>query len=462
MDMEIIEVKKPTFYKKVNRLAMCMSIFLLASLAPVLASAADIYLHPNGNDQSGDGSLSSPYRSLLGAKNSRGSIAPGTRIQLRGGTFNWDVAQHLPLIGTASEPIVITAYENELPKLDGRGIPQLGGIGEENRSVINLLASRHVIVENLEVIGSSGRGISFYDSEHVVIRNNKVHDVQSRAIGGSGAHITIEGNTVWNGSQHNVGGRSNGNFRNGGWSGVIMTYLRPGNRLSSDIIIKNNRVYDSWGEGIISFWADGIVVSGNTVHDTYSVNFYIDHSRNVTLTGNHAYSSDSTYYRDGVPAHGVSIANERYNDTIDGLLSSTDILIANNLLVNTRRGVSFWFDSRNQRADNTYRNLTVANNTISGSWHAAIHAASVGWRTADGIFRNNSVDAPAATQLVAIEDLDNWTFSHNNWVQGLPGISGEQNSIAAPSGYLGGAPENLNSIQIKVIYALVSIPQSRT
>jgi len=435
---------RTTRLNQFTKLSIYLLLFILAGVTPALANAADIYLDPMGNDQSGDGSLQRPYRTLLGAIPSSRSVAPGTRIVLRGGEYDFDVPQNIRLIGTADAPITITAYEDESPRLDGLSIVQSGVSGGENRSVISVYNSRHVIVEKLEVIGSSGRGISYYDSEFVTIKDNKVHDVQSRAIGGSGAHIIIEGNTVWNGTMHHAGGDNNTSLT-GFWAGAIQTYLRPGNIPSSDVIIRNNTVYNSWGEGIIAFWVDGAVISGNTVHDTYSVNIYIDHSRDVTVTGNHIYSTDSSYYRRGQPSVAVSIANEHYNATIDGILSTSDILISNNLMVGTRRGVSFWFDPGNTHEDNTYRNLTIANNTISNFTEMAIKTSPVGTRSANGIFRNNLIDAPSTTQTADLDNQSLWSFSNNNWVQGLPGISGEQNSIAKLPGYAGGSPENVEN-----------------
>jgi len=435
-----------TKLNRFTRLSIYLLLITLAGITPVLANAADIFLDPAGNDQTGNGSLQRPYQTLLGAVSSNGSVAPGTRIVLRGGVYNINAAQNVRLIGTASDPIIITAFENELPRLNGNRIPQTGGSGRENQSVISVYNSKHVIVEKLEITGSSGRGISFYDSEYITIKNNKVHDVQSRAIGGSGAHIIIDGNTVWNATQHHAGGDSNTSLT-GNWSGAISTWLRPGNLPTSDVVIKNNTVFNSWGEGIISLWGKGVIISGNTVHDTYSVNVYIDHSQDVTVTGNHIYSTNPAYYRNGQPAVAVSIANEHYNTTINSLLGINDVLIANNLMVGTRRGVSFWFDANNTHPDNTYQNLTVANNTIANITEVALSVSSVGSRPADGIFRNNLVDAPSAMQL-AVDNQSAWSFSHNNWVQGLPGVGGEQNSIAMPPGYVGGGPENVENFVI--------------
>src|SRR6185503_20879186 len=62
-------------------------------------------------------------------------------------------------------------------------------------SVLRIQAS-YVTVDGLEVRNSSGRGISIAGSDHVTIRNNYVHHIAYRAIGGGGDHIVIENNEV--------------------------------------------------------------------------------------------------------------------------------------------------------------------------------------------------------------------------------------------------------------------------
>ena len=80
-----------------------------------------IYLSPDGNDETGDGSMEKPWFNLQKAIN---AAQPGTHIVCRGGTYRQKVQSdgkftvRIKNSGTAEQPIVIRCYDGEQPIFD--------------------------------------------------------------------------------------------------------------------------------------------------------------------------------------------------------------------------------------------------------------------------------------------------------------------------------------------------------
>ena len=88
---------------------------------PFPTALKTIYIAPDGNDATGDGSLEKPWFDLQKAVN---AAQPGTHIVCRGGTYRQKVQSdgkftvRIKSNGTAENPIVIRAYEDEKPVFD--------------------------------------------------------------------------------------------------------------------------------------------------------------------------------------------------------------------------------------------------------------------------------------------------------------------------------------------------------
>ena len=80
-----------------------------------------IYIAPDGNDQTGDGSIEKPWFNLQKAVN---AALPGTHIVCRGGTYRQQVQSdgkftvRIKNSGTAEQPIIIRCYDGERPVFD--------------------------------------------------------------------------------------------------------------------------------------------------------------------------------------------------------------------------------------------------------------------------------------------------------------------------------------------------------
>lgn len=369
--------------------------------------APGLYVATNGSDSTGNGSWENPYRTIEKAAS---KASAGQTVYVRGGTYT-QVMQTVKANGTSNDWITIRPYENEQVILDGEG----AGISE-SKSIINISDSSYVIFQGFEVRNSTGRGISVYESEHIIIRDNKVHDVQTRGIGGSGHYLTFEGNEVWNAVRQNESKNMNG-----GWAAGMSTWTLSDGSLSTNIIIRNNLVHDTWGEGIIALLADNVQIENNTVYDTYSVNIYVDNATNVNINSNYLYSTGSTYNRNdrSYPATGINLANEQYG-TSNPL---HDITISNNLIIGTGRGINFWQDSNNSNYENSYQNVTIVYNVIKDTHSHALKFSEVSsnFRSpSNALLQNNIIYTGLDGNSIDLGNQSTWVILHNNWPDDNP------------------------------------------
>ena len=88
---------------------------------PFPTAVKEIYISPDGNDETGDGSKAKPWFDLGKAVN---AATPGTHIICRGGTYKQKVQSdgkftvRIKTSGTAAAPIVIRCYDGEKPVFD--------------------------------------------------------------------------------------------------------------------------------------------------------------------------------------------------------------------------------------------------------------------------------------------------------------------------------------------------------
>lgn len=373
-------------------------------------------------DDTAPGTLSQPLASLEAASQ---RVQPGGTICVRGGVYT-AVQDKVNAKGMAEQPIVVRPYEGESVVFDGTGAAI-----EPTGSIINLSGAAHVIFEGFEVRNSTGRGISIYEGDHVTVRHNRVHEIWTRAIGGGGQNLTIEDNEVWNAVLEN---ENNAYNATGGWAAGISTWTREDGSPSRDIIIRNNYVHDVWGEGIMALRADGVLVEGNTVHDVYSVNLYINKVQNGIFRNNYLYVTTDKYNRSdrSYPAHGINIANENARGDLP---RSNHLLIANNLIIGTGNGIRYWHDERGNFEGNNYQDIQIVNNVIMETVLEAIYFDKIPaeWNPpTNAALHNNIIFAGKNGEALFLGNREAWTISHNNWPDGIPDTADEPHSLSAP------------------------------
>lgn len=258
-----------------------------------------IIISPSGDDTSGNGTATAPYKTF--AKALSGASA-GSTIYARAGTYAEKFT--ISKSGSAGEPITIATYPGEKAKVVGGQAEYYG------QGIIYAKGIHDVTIQGLEVsnITGDGEGIFIQDSNNVAIKNNLVHDIQHVGIDVSGSNITVDGNEVYNACLTNT----NGSYGTGGWPPALTTKKLTTGTSSTNISITNNYVHDSWGEGIDAWFLNGGTIDGNRSVNNYSVDIYVDDSKDINVTNNYVASTNSTHDRsdNGAPPTGIAIASE--------------------------------------------------------------------------------------------------------------------------------------------------------
>lgn len=395
-------------------------------------------------------------QTVLGPDPARGASAleraiqrarPGEVILLRGGVYGGGRVRATGT-GAPGAPLTIRAFPKETPVLDGTGVKL-----DLYDTLFELVRSSHVVVEGLEVRNSAGRGINLHECTDVTVRNCLIHDVQCRALGGSGERLLFEGNRVWNACLVNAENAFVRGGKRGGWPAVVQTSAREGGRPSTQVVFLRNEVRESWGEGIDAWFLDGGAIEGNVVRDCYSVLIYVDTARNLRIDGNFCAVTTDRFNRSdlGSPPGGINLSAEHYEREVPSL-ALENIVISNNLIVRTGHGVHYWCDPSNRKPHNTYRNLLVAYNVVR-----EVHWDPLGFNKVPETSpapsgcaaRNNVFFKGKKGGGISLGNPQAWTFSHNCWPDGIPAEAKDAASFKADPLFLrpeSGQPEGFKVV----------------
>ncbi len=390
--------------------------------------ANNYFVSPVGNDETGDGSIDAPFVSIEKACD---FVGAGDTIFMRGGVYNFQQLVNSESNGTNANPIVICNYLNEEPIIDG------SEVNLNNNSALLFVARwtqdpvmQHYVVQGITVRNSSERGISYYKTENLTIRDCKVYNIQKRGIGGYGSNVFIENNEIFQAALIN----ENGIMGNSGWPMIIYGAVDYENgNPSENIFIRNNYVHECWGEGIgPGQGSTGVIIENNTVKDVWSVGIYCDKTSDVTISSNHIFNVNENFYRNGEPAIGISLANEI---SFHGMYPFVqNIRIYNNLISNVRKGIGFWLDASNNEDQNTYSGIDIAFNVIYNPTSAAIVFDDIpeGNTNPSGCSLHNNIFYSGAWSS-EIMDVSAWNISHNNWVGEAPSFAGNYHITEDPA-----------------------------
>jgi parallel beta-helix repeat protein len=367
-----------------------------------LQLSTNYFVATNGLD-SNPGTMTSPFATLNRAAQ---AAAPGDTVNVRGGTYLLQQPQWLGNSGTAAARIVFQSYPGETAILDGSQLPA-------NTDALSI-GGQYVDLKGFEVRNATHNGIVVWGGSHDRILNDVVHDNQYSGIysGYSSPNvvsdITVDGNTVY----HNA--LMNSAKTLASWPAALV-----GQRVAN-YTVTNNTVYDNYGEGIDFVLGDGGLASGNTLHDNYSVEMYLDNASHVTLQQNLIYTTnDPTYYRSwGAvtgPAASFQVANETYSDSNP---CDHDTII-NNIAI----GGHWNFRYGNYKSGGGLRDFVVANNTFYSASGSMLSIDADAGHT-NTVFSNNlfyQTNGHPMVQFNGTAGLSNLSFSYNLWYGGSAG-----------------------------------------
>ncbi len=357
-------LKTTSWWYKTNRTAVFASLTVMIAVAAVLVwgnhpvsaarepaekmgsvlrlTADDIeqqnsfYVSPNGNDNE-SGTQENPWRTLSSAIK---RLKPGDTLYVRAGFYKGSV--DFSVSGRSDAPILITAYPGETPVIDGDEYtyPQTywGSLMKVSGDYVN--------VSGFEVQYSNYMGV-LVTGKFSTVSNLNVHHNMENGIFLLGDNTVADGNTVW----MNCLSNENGSFTRTSWASGLSAGRSP-----NFAIIRNNKVYNNFGEGLSTYEANGTLIEGNEVYDNWATNIYISDATNVILRNNYIYDTDETLGKNGNYV-GIMLGDERYDPPSEG------IVIVDNIVNNTNINLYWWQGVEG----GGMKDVTIRNNTFINS-----------------------------------------------------------------------------------------------
>lgn len=270
-----------------------------ALLGSAPASATTFYVSADrGTDQASSGlARETPLHGLAAAT---ARLQPGDRLVIESGVYTEPL--HLVKSGTAAAPIEVMGDEGELPQIrtaeDAVTIAadyvvvlrlDASSSGDLGSAFLIMAGHHHVTIADSVAHDSACVGIGGLQTDHVVIRHNRVYGNSGRSPwqcsgislyqaanidDAPGFHNVISGNLVY-GNMNRVldpklTGPLAGHTTDG--NGIIIDDFRhtqpwQGQRTApyrSATLVENNVVYGNGGRGIEVFYSDDVTLIGNT------------------------------------------------------------------------------------------------------------------------------------------------------------------------------------------------------
>lgn len=382
------------------------------SLSASQVSASTYFVSPSGND-SNNGSQGTPFRTF---QKSVSVLNPGDELKLNPGTYNEKL--NINKSGNSNNWITISATSGR-PIIDG----------DFNFQPLNINGD-YIKIVGLEIQKGKNPGDSDgfcanidISSQNIILDNLKIHDCKGHGINIDGQNITMQNSEVF----HTNLAFSARNLSSG-WGSAI-----KGHYGAENLTIKNNTVYENYGEGIAMTRVAGSIVENNTTYDNYSVNIYTDNSPNTIVRNNFAYyTENNSYYKDGKKGRCFELAEEYYSGWGAQM---NNVEVYNNIASNCYYGLTF-FDGG--QSGSAIRNISIHNNML---WNIERTGTSIDPLPTQGTneYYKNIV--------YSTRGVDIWTdltsginFNTNLWVSGEPDVS-----IANGNGDQYGQPEFIST-----------------
>lgn len=334
---------------------------LLALVLCGSAHAATFYVS-NGGDDSADGRSPATAWASIAKVNSQSFSAGDSVLFEEGGV--WKGTQlKIAWSGTSAKPAIVGSYyvDGGSAKVGFRTTrPTIDGnhqIPSDRFGALVLVSGDRVRVQDLAIVNSEGRGITFDGAESGEAVNLYLSDTFDSAI----KFLNSPNGLVVN-SQVTEAARV---FREtgGAWAAAIAAVGSKG------MTFRGNRVWHVYGEGInVNHGSADATIEQNFVFGARAVGLYADASPNPTIRYNIVVgTADSTYWRNGdAVGGGIVLNNENYHykNGLGGGTQTKNAKIYDNLVAYTGEGIGLWGQYSGSSFDNTliYNNTLVDNN----------------------------------------------------------------------------------------------------
>lgn len=315
---------------------------------------------------------------------------------------------------------------------------EIGVIADDkDQNGILVYGCNYITFYGLTIRYSGGRGIA------IMGNNNKIEKCTFKFNGVTGLSIFNDGGTISKNNQviknriyYNIMRNwPRGRYKSGGW-GAGATSQGATNTQFVDNIVHNNG-----GEGLVAYGGEGgTIIKDNIVYDNWSVNIYIDNQPNGTIernlvycnepNKNDLYNNEDDNLADGknlkrLRAIGIMTADENYG--LNPPANLNNILIANNIIIDCRMGISHYGQAQNSGLKNVlvaHNTIIVPNVKVIDEEYAGIKVPYNNGNNLNTLYRNNIVYASnPQTYLLVIEtnplelgnNFSGVAFDHNLW-----------------------------------------------
>jgi len=371
-----------TMNKILYRIASLILAFaiLLGNNIHTKAAGSAYYVSPTGSDTN-PGTSSAPFKTFAKANS---VLTAGSTLNIYAGTYTEQLK--ISKSGTSSAWITVKP---------------LGGavvIDMKNAATFGLsLAASYVTVSSLEVRNSGDICINMVGN-NLTIDGLVVHECASHGINtNNSSQVKILNSRVY----HTVLSNTSRSISSGWGSGIKV-------RVSDNVLIQGNIVYNNYGEGM-GTRGTNVTIRANTVYNNFSVNIYTN-SENVLIERNFVYCTpNSGYERDGLPAIGIGMAEE-YFDGWGARLKNARVI--NNIVAFCKHGVRY-SGADDRLTGGGLKNATIAYNTLYGSTNSAL---SIVYESAQaGSLIANNIIWQAQDKLSTVDNPVGLTFKNNLW-----------------------------------------------
>jgi hypothetical protein len=257
-----------------NSLTVMLVLALCFSSLPanLVKAAATTYYVDCSAKADGIGTRSRPWNNLEAV--SSFPFQPGDEILFKRGTtcFGMLLFQRA---GTIDARITLSDYGNK------RALPIINAIGQE--TALKLVNPSYVTVQNLDITGSTRWGLLATSDnpsviEGLILRDLVVHDVTGGTMDHkyTGLVIVMPGFTL--GKFNNLLIDNVTAYNTTMWSGIMVWGIwlegdmswkqraKDPDQRSSNIIIRNSTVHDTYGDGIVVYMGNGVIMEHNVVY----------------------------------------------------------------------------------------------------------------------------------------------------------------------------------------------------
>ena len=266
-------------------------------------------------------------------------VQPGDIIELSGGIYDKEPYEFIKS-GEPGNPITLRPKSKSLIQFKS----------DSDNCIFELDKISYINIEGSMELFNAECGIKIQDSNNIIIKRLKIHDINQHSLIVSGANIEITDNEIYNFALKSQNKRQSLTF--GVYQCISVMAKTENNEFSNNITFKNNYIHDGYGEGIKFSYCEGCSAINNTIINTLSMNIYLYSSINLLIERNIIKVTNDDYNSKFGKAVGIGLSS-------DSLYDIESVEIQNNVIIGCRIGIYYFITGTA-----SYKDIKIYHNTI--------------------------------------------------------------------------------------------------